>query len=111
MTTKTIELELPEDGIIRQLAKAIIGGGDDTPSETKEGIEMSFDSPDGIKTSDGGLTDSEYQEMLSKFLQMSRQQQNLSPPEKIKKKLKTLKDNRQKLKFKKGFLESGGSNG
>ena len=31
--TKTIEIELPEDGIIRQLAKAIIG--DDTPSEEK----------------------------------------------------------------------------
>ena len=26
--TKTIEIDLPEDGIIRQLAKAIIGGGE-----------------------------------------------------------------------------------
>lgn len=105
--TKTIELELPEDGIIRQLAKAIIGGGE----TEKEGVEMSFDSPNGIKTCDSGLTDEEYNEMLSKFLQMSRQQQNLSPPEKIKKKLKALKDNRQKLQFKKGFLQPGSSNG
>ena len=106
MTTKTIEIELPEDGIIRQLAKAIIG--DDTQSEEKS-VEISFDSSNGIKTSDGGLTDSEYQEMLSKFLQMSRQQQNLSPQDKVKKKLKAMKDNRQKLTFKKGFLNS--SNG
>ena len=109
METKTIELELPEDGIIRQLAKAIIGDG--KTSEEKEGVKMSFDSPNGIKTSDSGLTDEEYNEMLSKFLQLSRQQQNLSPPEKIKKKLKALKDNRQKLQFKKGFLQPGSSNG
>lgn len=109
MTTKTIELELPEDGIIRQLAKAIIG--DDTASETKEGVEISFDSPNGIKTCESILTDEEYQEMLNRFLATARQQQNLLPPEKIKKKLKTLKDNRQKLRFKKGFLESGSSNG
>ena len=105
--TKTIELELPEDGIIRQLAKAIIGEGE--TSEEKEGVEISFDSPNGIKTCDSGLTDIEYNEMLNKFLQMSRQQQNLTPSDKIKKKLKALKHNRQKLAFKKGFLNS--SNG
>ena len=107
--TKTIELELPEDGIIRQLAKAIIGEGE--TSEEKKGVEMTFDSPNGIKTCDSGLTDEEYNEMLSKFLQMSRQQQNLTPPDKIKKKLKALKQNRQKLAFKKGFLQPGSSNG
>ena len=105
--TKTIELDLPEDGIIRQLAKAIIGEG--KTSEEKEGIEMTFESSSGIKISDSGLTDIEYNEMLNKFLQMSRQQQNLTPPDKIKKKLKAMKDNRQKLAFKKGFLNS--SNG
>ena len=104
--TKTIELELPEDGIIRQLAKAIIS--DDTASE---GAKISFDSPNGIKTCESILTDEEYREMLNRFLATARQQQNLLPPEKIKKKLKTLKDNRQKLRFKKGFLESGSSNG
>ena len=105
--TKTIEIELPEDGIIRTLAKAIIG----ETSEEKKSVEMSFDSPNGIKTCDSGLTDEEYNSMLSKFLQLSRQQSNLSPPEKIKKKLKAMKDNRQKLQFKKGFLQPGSSNG
>ena len=72
---------------------------------------MTFDSPNGIKTCDSGLTDEEYNEMLSKFLQLSRQQQNLAPPDKIKKKLKAMKDNRQKLQFRTGFLQPGSSNG
>ena len=106
--TKTIEMELPEDSIIRMLGKAIIG------EHKEDGIamEQSFDAPNGIQmVDDTGLDDAQYNEMLSKFLNIARQQQNLSPPEKIKKKLKALKDNRQKLSYKKGFLQPGCSNG
>ena len=63
METKTIEMELPEDGI---------------------SMEQSFDAPNGIQMVD----DIQYKEMLSKFVNIIRQQQNLTLLDKIKKKLK-----------------------
>lgn len=84
--SKTVNIELPTDSIIRKIFESANGN----PSEVKEHEET--------------LTDTEYNELMSKFIQECREAND--PNLRLKKKIKLMEESRkpQYGSLKKGFL-------
>lgn len=84
--SKTVNIELPVDSIIRRIFESTTG------------------SPNDIKEHEETLTDAEYNEIMSKFIQECRDAQD--PSKRLNKKIKLMEDARkpQYGSLKKGFL-------
>ena len=87
----TIEMTLGSDSVIRKI------------------METGEDASNGLKAVETDFSDTEYNEMMSNFLNKMRLEaakQPASNKEKISSIREQLADNRRPLKFRKGFLNS-----
>jgi hypothetical protein len=94
--SEPIEITLPEDSIIRRIF------------EGPKGIDEK--ASDDIKEVEKTLTDEEYNELMSAFLNKMRiQSQSQNPENKMRRKLAMMAEHRQRAQFrglKPGFLTS-----
>lgn len=98
METKTIEMTLPEDSVIRKIFESANANA----SHLDEGIHQTFTAPDGVKEVETGLDDESYNKLISEFINKSRIQ--ATPKSKMEEILNQKRDQRKPLKLRKGFL-------
>jgi hypothetical protein len=97
MTTKNIEMDLPEDSVIRKIFESAANS-----SHLEEGVHQTFNAPNGVKEVETGLDNEAYDRLITAFLNKARLE--ASPKAKLEKKIQEKEDERKPLKFRKGFL-------
>jgi hypothetical protein len=97
-TTKNIEMDLPKDSVIRKIFESAAA----QPSHLEEGVQQTFNAPNGVKEIETGLDDKTYDRLITAFLNKARLE--ASPKAKLEKKIQVKEDERKPLKFRKGFL-------